>query len=73
MADNLKPCPFCGGKAIHIATSTCSGYIYCSACDMATAKFWDEPMNKAEESRRKWKEIAEEAWNRRAEDERTDR
>ena len=61
----LKPCPFCGGKAIHIATSTVSGVVYCRSCDIATSKFWDDPMSEPAESRKKWYELANEAWNRR--------
>ena len=64
----LKPCPFCGGKSIHIATSTISGFIYCSKCEFSSCKFWDDPMSEPAENRKKWHEIAEKAWNRRAED-----
>ena len=65
----LKPCPFCGGEAVLVPTSTCSGYIACvGVCEMKTVKFWDEPMAVAEKERTKWHEIASVAWNRRAED-----
>lgn len=69
MEDNLKHCPFCGGIATAVATSSCSGYISCvGGCGMATNKFWDEPMSEPKERRRKWNEVAEEAWNRRVKD-----
>ena len=65
--DELESCPFCGGIATLVATSTCSGYISCvGGCGMATHKFWDDPMSEPAEKRRKWHKIAAEAWNRRA-------
>ena len=65
----LKPCPFCGGEAVIVATSTCGGHIACvGECRMTTGKFWDEPMTSHESERTKWHEIATKAWNRRAED-----
>jgi hypothetical protein len=68
MENELKPCPFCGGKSVCVATSTVSGYIYCSGCDMATNKFWDDPMSEPAENRKKWHEVATSAWNRRCND-----
>lgn len=69
METELERCPFCLGKAILVPTSVCSGYISCiGECGMATKKFWDEPMSEPAESRKKWHEIAVEAWNRRVED-----
>ena len=61
----LKPCPFCGGEAIYIHTSTVSGYIHCISCHMATRKYWDDPMSEAADKRSKWCDIATEAWDRR--------
>lgn len=67
METELKSCPFCGGTATLIATSTCTGYVSCvGECGMSTRKFWDVPMCEPVENRRKWHEIAAEAWNRRA-------
>ncbi len=64
--DELKLCPFCGGKAVIVATSSCSGHIACvGECGMNTAKFWDSPMTAHESERKKWHEIATVAWNRR--------
>jgi hypothetical protein len=68
MENELKACPFCGGKAVRVVTSTCSGYVYCAGCDMATHKFWDDPMSEPEENRKKWHEVATMAWNRRCND-----
>ena len=65
----LKPCPFCGGEAVIVHTSSCGGHIACiGECGMQTAKFWDEPMRKNESERTKWHKTAIDAWNRRAED-----
>lgn len=62
----LKLCPFCGGEAILVATSGCSGLIACiGECKIETSKFWDSPMTKRESERTKWHEQAVEAWNRR--------
>ena len=63
----LKPCPFCGGKAILVALSVCSGYIACIAeCHFESAKFWDNMLEHEEE--KKWFKKAIEAWNRRVND-----
>ena len=64
--DDLKPCPFCGGRAAQGATSAVSGFVFCTECNMATGKFWDEPMTDAAGQRKKWYEVAAEMWNRRA-------
>lgn len=62
----LKNCPFCGGKAIFIPLSSCSGYIACvGTCGMNTGRYWDEPMTEQKENRAKWRDRALEAWNRR--------
>ena len=64
----LKPCPFCGSEAVIIPTSRCSGRIVCIGdCGIRTGKFWDEPMTEPEENQAKWRDLAIEAWNRRAE------
>lgn len=40
---NLKPCPFCGNtEVIYIPLSGCSGYVFCTDCNMATKTYWDE-------------------------------
>lgn len=67
--DNLKPCPFCGGNAVLIAYSTCSGAVGCVKCLFRSDKYWDEPMTSPKDERKKWKEVAAEAWNRRVSDE----
>lgn len=62
----LKPCPFCGGKAYFIATSGVSGYIACIGdCGIHTGTFWDDPMTAPKDEREKWRDIAVRAWNRR--------
>ena len=66
MKTELKSCPFCGGRAVSVATSTISGFIHCPGCDMATCKFWDDPMSEPAGQRKKWHEVAMQAWNRRA-------
>lgn len=63
---NLKPCPFCGGEAICVAHSICSGVIVCLECGFETKKYWDDPMTADKNERKGWKEIAYEQWNRRA-------
>ena len=52
---NLKPCPFCGGQAVFVPLSTCSGYIACVDCNIAikNGETWDEKAAKM--------------WNRRCE------
>ena len=63
----LKPCPFCGGESVLVPLSSCSGEIACiGECHFESAKYWDEPMTRPAGERRKWREIAIEAWNRRA-------
>lgn len=65
----LKPCPFCGGEAVLVATSSCSGHISCvGECKMQTGTFWTTPVFVQESQREKWFYIATEMWNRRAED-----
>ena len=38
MADKLKPCPFCGGKA-EIERHVCAVYVRCKECKSSTAAF----------------------------------
>ena len=56
----LKPCPFCGGKA-NLAQTVRTGfwYIICRNCDIATLQY-----SSAEKARR--------VWNRRANDDSID-
>jgi len=61
----LRECPFCGSMTIPVALSGCSGYLACLGCGFQTQKYWDEPMSGKEPDRKKWYELAEEAWNRR--------
>lgn len=38
----LKPCPFCGNtEVIYIPLSGCSGYVFCTDCNMATKTYWE--------------------------------
>jgi Lar family restriction alleviation protein len=39
MTDDLKPCPFCGGKAQFMASVIATGdyYVTCTNCDATTA------------------------------------
>ena len=63
----LKPCPFCGGEAILVPFSNCSGEIACIGdCHFESAKFWDNMLG--HEAEKKWSEKAIEAWNRRVGD-----
>lgn len=62
MNKELKPCPFCGGKAEIISEETYSGHnlfwVECIECDCRTSDYED---NEKE---------AIESWNRRVADER---
>ena len=58
---NLKPCPFCGGKAI-VEIGTKSKIVFCIRCKARTNRF-------AEYNEEKNEEKAVEAWNRRVNDE----
>lgn len=57
----LKPCPFCGGKAIlnHGLSGTQFSYVHCTRCFAKTSDYY---ISTAHSSDRK----AIEAWNRRA-------
>lgn len=57
MANELKPCPFCGGNVTAIETHPGRGEIYCGRCDVVMGG------NDA-----KTPEELTEAWNRRAND-----
>lgn len=64
--NDLKPCPFCGGEAILVPHSTCSGEVACIGdCGCSTRTFWDDPMTGPAKDRKKWSDIATEKWNRR--------
>lgn len=66
MSDQLKTCPFCGGKAILVTLSSCRGYVACIGdCGFKSADFWDEPMTGKERAEFKWNELATKSWNRR--------
>jgi hypothetical protein len=66
--DKLKLCPFCGGKAVLVPLSICSGMIACvGSCRFESAKFWDNLLD--HEVKKNWTEKAAEAWNRRVGDE----
>ena len=59
MAENLLPCPFCGGEAIVVKTESCGRYIGCWDCGGRTEEFETDYAGSAHD-----KAIA--AWNRRA-------
>lgn len=62
----LKPCPFCGGEAILVPHSPCSGTVVCIGdCCFSSCEFWDDPMTDPAKDRKKWNDIATEKWNRR--------
>lgn len=66
-SQELKQCPFCGGEAVLLPLSGCSGKIACIGdCNFESAKFWDNMLN--HEVDKAWSEKAAEAWNRRAGD-----
>ena len=62
----LERCPFCGGEAIFVPHSGCSGQIACiGGCHFESGVYWDDPMTSEPEQRRSWKEIVAEKWNKR--------
>ena len=62
----LKPCPFCGGKAIELVNLTGDFYCICEQCKATTKMFGLHVTNDSIENA---KEKATNAWNRRADDE----
>ena len=62
MSEQLKPCPFCGGKAkLCIDEEAHYGlYVECQSCHATTDKWIPESY---------WKDSALAAWNQRASDE----
>ena len=66
MSEELRPCPFCGGKSVLVPLASCHGYIACiGECGFHSGDYWDEPMTEKESNITKWNEIATKAWNRR--------
>lgn len=63
---NLKPCLFCGGQAVFVPLSTCSGYIACVDCNIAIKTVWDDRLNRIKNGET-WDEKAAKMWNRRYE------
>ena len=67
MKSDLCLCPFCGGNAILVPHSVCSGTVECiGECGFKSAKFWDNMLN--HEQKEKWSDKAAKAWNRRVGD-----
>ena len=68
MNEELKPCPFCGGKA-EISVGRFDGkdtsFVLCTKCEARGEFFVVSPKYASDEK-------AIEAWNRRAKNERTD-
>lgn len=59
---NLKPCPFCGGKAeFEIVAPMKSIYVHCSECSASTADY-NADVNYCAKGK------AADAWNRRIEE-----
>jgi Lar family restriction alleviation protein len=75
MNNELKPCPFCGGEAIIKATvKSCGFTIWCACkCGAQTEGFCPDTNKEDDtmENIEKCKKRAIEAWNRRANDEKT--
>lgn len=74
MSEELKPCPFCGGKAKVKATKKdCTGFtIWCACeCGARTGGFCSDTNKEDDtmENIEKCKKRAIKAWNRRANDE----
>lgn len=63
MSEKLKPCPFCGGKAIE----TRSSLIYCEGCDAQGPR--PEYNTEKPQKRKRSREL----WNRREGEERKER
>ena len=63
MPNELKPCPFCGGKAKLYSQKVAGGYdysyVFCESCKIGTKKYEVSPEYCANDK-------ATEAWNRRA-------
>jgi len=62
MNTELKPCPFCGNKAVmitdHVTNMKPYSVVRCKKCDITTKSYFDDPF-----SGQPCKEIATEAWN----------
>ena len=67
MSEELKPCPFCGGKAIkYVNSGVC---VKCVDCGVSTITLCDTKGNKSDKGAI---ENVIEMWNRRANDGKTD-
>ncbi len=67
MINNLKPCPFCGGKVRFRRTAFWAG-VTCKECGLQASWFSKGGMNIAfGETEKKQKLIIQKAWNRRSE------
>jgi Lar family restriction alleviation protein len=60
--NELKPCPFCGGKA-ELIRDIYSTHVRCSICKARATPFWGKPYANNETQK-----MAIEAWNKRNND-----
>ena len=71
MREELKPCPFCGGKTIYetysqeYALGTKNPQIFCNSCKAIFSIEDDSPYMNCEEDFKYRKAKTREAWNRR--------
>ena len=61
--NELKPCPFCGGKALlsHDHTGLGTSYVRCEKCGLESIRFYKSFDHASDDE-------AAEFWNRRADD-----
>lgn len=68
MADNLKPCPFCGGHDVRKVTTVFDCAIFCANCHGTMRRENFIQRDSLGETLKEAEPEAIEAWNRRAKD-----